>query len=182
MVQSALRRGGPPTRTGTMHQPDMCQPTPHRTVVLCDYCGHPAELVDSGVIYGRSYGLIWLCRGCNAWVGTHANSPDHAPLGRLANAELREWRKLAHAAFDALWRGRGSGARAAAYRWLARELEMDLDDCHIAMFDVEMCRRVVEVCVRSKGSSEIIAEVRRTTGSTPDVDERSGQRLLFYHL
>ena len=37
--------------------------------VICDYCGKPAELVSSEVIYGRDYGhKIWLCRSCMAYV------------------------------------------------------------------------------------------------------------------
>ena len=55
--------------------------------IACDYCQASAELVDSKVIYGRSYGLMWLCRPCGAWVGTHEGTEK--PLGRLANADLR---------------------------------------------------------------------------------------------
>lgn len=41
--------------------------------VYCDYCGRRAEFVDSKVIYGKSYGMIYLCR-CRpgyAYVGVH---------------------------------------------------------------------------------------------------------------
>ena len=27
---------------------------------ICPYCGKPTEFVDSSVIYGRSYGMIYL--------------------------------------------------------------------------------------------------------------------------
>lgn len=37
--------------------------------VICPYCEKPAEFVDSSVIYGRSYGMIYLCRKCGAYVG-----------------------------------------------------------------------------------------------------------------
>lgn len=66
--------------------------------VHCDYCGRRAEYVDSKVIYGKSYGMIYLCRNCMAYVGVHKGSDK--PLGRLANAQLRHWKKEAHAAFD----------------------------------------------------------------------------------
>jgi len=73
--------------------------------VICPYCGKNAVLTDSAVVYhGRSYGMIWLCRPCWAYVGTHKNSRKHAPLGRIANAELRDWKKKVHAAFDPLWK------------------------------------------------------------------------------
>lgn len=29
---------------------------------ICPYCGKPTEYVDSSIIYGRSYGMIYLCR------------------------------------------------------------------------------------------------------------------------
>ena len=55
--------------------------------VYCDYCGRETEYVDSKVIYGKSYGKIYLCRNCMAYVGVHKGTDK--PLGRLANAELR---------------------------------------------------------------------------------------------
>lgn len=54
--------------------------------VYCDYCGRETEYVDSKVIYGKSYGKIYLCRNCMAYVGVHKGTDK--PLGRLANAEL----------------------------------------------------------------------------------------------
>ncbi|WP_278247013.1 zinc-finger-containing protein [Agathobaculum desmolans] len=81
--------------------------------VICNYCGRKAELVDSKVIYGTSYGMMYLCRRCNAYVGCHKGTDR--PLGRLADAELRYWKKAAHAVFDPLWRqGRFRGQRKAA--------------------------------------------------------------------
>ena len=59
--------------------------------VYCDYCGRETEYVDSKVIYGKSYGKIYLCRNCMAYVGVHKGTDK--PLGRLANAELRNWKK-----------------------------------------------------------------------------------------
>lgn len=70
--------------------------------VYCDYCGRETEYVDSKVIYGKSYGKIYLCRNCMAYVGVHKGTDK--PLGRLANAELRNWKKAAHAVFDPLWK------------------------------------------------------------------------------
>lgn len=127
--------------------------------VRCPYCGRPAELVDSAEVYGgRSYGMIWVCRPCDAYVGCHKNSPRYAPLGRLANAELREWKQRAHAVFDPLWQRKmqrdkcsKSAARSAGYQWLAGRLGIEVKDCHIGMFDVDICRRVVEACTEVTG-------------------------------
>ena len=89
--------------------------------VYCDYCGRETEYVDSKVIYGKSYGKIYLCRNCMAYVGVHKGTDK--PLGRLANAELRNWKKAAHAVFDPLWKyGRFRGHRNAAYAWLAQKM------------------------------------------------------------
>ena len=79
-------------------------------VVTCPYCQKPAVLEDSAVVYRwRSYGMIWRCAPCDAYVGTHKNSRQHAPLGRLANKELREWKKAAHRAFDPVWKNCNCG-------------------------------------------------------------------------
>lgn len=123
--------------------------------VQCDYCGQDAALVPGTVIYPHRPDLkhrrFWHCAPCDAHVGTHRNS-DGKPLGRLANAELRRAKIAAHAAFDPLWRAKvlrdgcsKSKARGAGYRWLAKQLGIDPKDCHIGMFDVEMCERVVDV-------------------------------------
>lgn len=50
--------------------------------VYCDYCGRQAEYVDSKVVYGKSYGMMYLCRNCMAYVGVHKGTDK--PLGRLA--------------------------------------------------------------------------------------------------
>jgi len=122
--------------------------------VICPYCFGEAELTDSAEVYdGRSYGPIWLCRPCQAWVGVHKNDDLARPLGRLADAELREWKKRAHAAFDPLWKRKmqrdncwAKEARGAGYRWLAKSIGIPFEECHIGMFDVGLCRRVVEIC------------------------------------
>lgn len=90
---------------------------------------------------------FWVCWACRAWVGCHDDDLTR-PLGRLANAELRQAKIAAHAAFDGIWRGKMR--RGAAYRWLAAQLGIDARDCHIGMFDVDQCRRAVEACNRSE--------------------------------
>lgn len=126
----------------------------------CPYCQRKAILVDSAEIYGRSYGMAWLCRPCDAYVRTHKNSKRHAPLGRLANADLRHWKKQAHAAFDPIWQHntiKECSTRAAAYSWLSERLGIDVRRCHIGEFNVEQCKRVVAICatLESEPSSGI---------------------------
>ena len=119
--------------------------------VFCDYCGRRAEFVDSKIVYGRSYGKIYLCKHCMAFVGVHKGTDQ--PLGRLANAELRYWKKEAHAAFDPLWKyGRFKGYRNAAYAWLAERMGLPVEKTHIGMFDVRECKKAIQICRNERSS------------------------------
>lgn len=124
--------------------------------VFCDYCREPCHLVTDVELYGRSYGgaMFWKCDPCGAWVGCHRNSRDFLPIGRLANSELRTAKIAAHTAFDPLWRHKmnvgkmsKNRARKEAYGWLSLKMGVDPKLCHIGMFDVPHCKRVVEICL-----------------------------------
>lgn len=110
----------------------------------CPYCGAAVVCKDSSIIYGRSYGPVWMCSNwpkCDAYVGCQKGS--NKPLGRLANPELRFWKKQAHTKFDKLWQ-HGDLSRTDAYTWLSKELSIPLDKCHIGMFDTDQCKAVCE--------------------------------------
>jgi hypothetical protein len=122
-------------------------------IVICPYCGKKAELKTGREIYaGRGSWdgkKFWVCEPCNAWVGCHDRNERYGrvgdePLGRLANKELREAKMKAHLAFDPIWKKK-SMKRKEAYAWLAKKLGIPADECHIGMFDVDMCREVVIV-------------------------------------
>ena len=94
----------------------------------CPYCGSNVSRVDSTQIYGRSYGLVYLCDrypACDAYVGCH---PDGTPKGSLANRRLRAFRKTAHAFFDPLWKERTKvfESRKTAYIWLGEKMNLPL--------------------------------------------------------
>lgn len=120
--------------------------------VVCEYCGQDAVLVKGRDIYRGNHRQdymsadYWFCRPCEAWVGCHRGTT--IPLGRLANAALREAKQRAHAAFDPIWLGERNRkmARGIMYHWLARELGISVEDCHIGAFDLETCDRVVSIC------------------------------------
>ena len=114
---------------------------------VCGYCEGKPSLVDSSKVYKKSYGNIWLCE-CGARVGVHKQSNE--PLGRLADKELRGFKKLAHAAFDPMWDCRVTGSRKKAYAWLANEMGMTKDRCHIGMMDVEQCKWIIDLCKEQK--------------------------------
>lgn len=112
--------------------------------VICPYCNQPAKLVDSAVVYGgRSYGNIWDCRPCDAYVGVHKNNDKNMPLGRLANAELRAWKIKAHAAFDPIWKD-GRMSRGKAYALLQELMGLPKEHSHIGLFDVADCKRLID--------------------------------------
>jgi len=132
---------------------------------LCPYCLQAAKLVGGEAIYPNRPDLFdlkfWQCAPCEAYVGCHkkgaliASHPKKkfsngtVPLGRLANAELRASKSRAHWAFDPLWKG-GPMTRTAAYRWLADELGIPLERCHIGEFDVNQCRRVASLALAKR--------------------------------
>jgi hypothetical protein len=110
----------------------------------CPYCGKDVLLRDSAMVYGRSYGMIYVCSGwpkCDSYVGCQKGTEK--ALGRLANPELRFWKKKAHDIFDKLWK-HGEMSRTDAYIWLSRELAIHPDKCHIGMFDIDQCKSVCD--------------------------------------
>lgn len=111
--------------------------------MLCPYCNSDMLLRDSSVIYGKSYGMAFVCAKypkCDTYVGTHkAGHMRGQPLGTPANAELRNARKLLHGHFDPLWK-HCYLTRSVAYRMLSDLMGIPASECHIAMFDIQRCR------------------------------------------
>ena len=119
--------------------------------VNCDYCRKPAVMQTGNQVYTHRPDLkdklFWVCEPCCARVGCHQGTTK--PLGRLANSKLRYWKRQAHSAFDPLWRS-GDKKRNQAYRWLAREMKIDRDLCHIGLFNIEECKKVIEICLKNE--------------------------------
>lgn len=113
----------------------------------CPYCGKMSVQTSGREIYPHRPDLyskvFYQCAPCDAYVGCHPGTDR--PMGRLANAELRRAKLAAHAAFDPIWKG-GRRNRRSAYKWLAGKLGISPDECHIGMFDVERCRKVIAIC------------------------------------
>lgn len=112
----------------------------------CQYCDNEAVWVENKEIYGRNYGksyMTWLCKPCDAYVGCHNNTKQSK--GSLANRELRELRKQAHALFDPLWK-ETDRARGSAYAWLVKNTGVQ----HIGESSKEEALKVIEFLNQQK--------------------------------
>lgn len=131
----------------------------------CPYCGGKAQLRDASSIYHsfKYRGKMFVCENfpkCDSYVGCHPNTTK--PLGRMANKKLRTMKSKAHEYFDPLWKKRVfarkkslSYNRTKAYQWLAEQLDLPESKCHIGLFDVDMCRKVMDVCSKKQIEEDI---------------------------
>jgi hypothetical protein len=130
--------------------------------------------------------MIYHCKSCDAWVGVHKGT--NKPLGRLANRELRDWKKKAHAAFDPLWQEklrrrkleRGNGYKKAWARGGLATAGLHESWASIARtatseFDVEKCQKVVELYRTSCAFS--IAQGRQCAYNDNELAEWAGEQL-----
>lgn len=122
---------------------------------VCVECGRMGVATTGAVLFPANPAIasrVFFVCPCGAWTGSHEGTA--VPRGRPGNALTRQMRTLAHEAFDPIWRRshirrrdkHRAQARARAYRWLAQELGLHIDDCHIGLFDAAMCERVIQVC------------------------------------
>ncbi len=62
-----------------------------------------------------------------------------------------QWQEMAATAFRKRWDYPGNGTRSRkrgkAERWLAHKLGISKDQCEIALFDIDTCKKVVAVCL-----------------------------------
>ncbi len=143
--------------------------------VICDYCGKHAHLVGGDVIYPHRPDLhaarFWRCAPCEAWVGCHPSARRNGggvgdgtvPMGRLADQALRTARSRVHRVFDRLWDdGR---TRMLAYHWLAAQMGIPAQQCHIGMFDLNQCSQALRIC-KEKLSYETTASERYGAGAS----------------
>lgn len=120
---------------------------------VCDYCGARAVLVRGGdehYPYRDDHGPLWLCAACEAWIGIPARSTRNVPLGRLANAALRDAKSRLHDVLEPLVAGKVRRdrvnpfeARARAIRWVAEELGFDPLPASIHHLSLEQCEQAI---------------------------------------
>ena len=64
-------------------------------------------------------------------------------MGLLADEPMRRGKKMCHALFDPLWQGKEPArrTRVEAYRWLAGEMGIALEDCYFGHFNIHQIRQ-----------------------------------------
>lgn len=113
---------------------------------LCAECQRPMALrVGAHLRNQEAKRPFWGCTGYPACRGAHGAHPNGEPLGVPGDKPTREARARAHEAFDRIWRAQHTRlmSRDEAYGWMARELGLSRDECHIARFDEETCARLI---------------------------------------
>lgn len=109
--------------------------------MICPFCGKEAVWCENKAVYGKNYGksyMCYLCKPCDAYVGCHNNSKK--PLGQMANREMREWRKRAHAVVDPLWKS-NKYKRSTVYARLSEAFGYPV---HVGESDIETCKKIIE--------------------------------------
>lgn len=121
-----------------------------KTPTICRYCGGVIRLVPAETVYrvssnrlGMKDEKIYQCQNCNARVGCHKGT--NRPLGNVANEVLRLKRIETHQVFDSFWKQRNM-SRTAAYKWLAKRMDLPSETAHIGGFEMDQCQKVIELC------------------------------------
>lgn len=116
--------------------------------------------MSSAEYYGTNYGTnLYVCVPCDARVGTHGKG--RTPLGTMANAELRELRRLCHARFDVRWKTK-KVSRSKAYQQLAEMMNLPAEKAHIGMFDVSQCEKLLTLLPKeTKNMSNLAAMAQK---------------------
>lgn len=122
----------------------------------CNICGGEVVYTSNASIYGRKYGsgYCYLCMQCGAYVGTHKPWPKRA-LGILANKEMRDLKMQCHEIFDSFWRGKPKAGkkRHDLYCWLAKEMNIPVEECHFGYFDQQQLEKALELLESVKSLS-----------------------------
>lgn len=118
--------------------------------VICPYCRKPTIYTDSKIVYGVSYGMIYLCFDCDAYVGVHKGTSK--ALGRLANRELRALKQEAHRLFDVHWLNAKNKRkkRTEMYKWMSEILDTPLEYTHIGFFKKDTLEKLINLLENNK--------------------------------
>jgi hypothetical protein len=118
----------------------------------CPYCNKPTNYVDSKEVYhDKSYGMIYLCKPCNAYIGVTPGTNN--AIGRLANKELRELKKMLHGLLQILITHKASQtnmrkeeAGELAYKWVAKQLNLPNGFAKLSYLNESQCEQLINIC------------------------------------
>jgi hypothetical protein len=112
---------------------------------VCDACSSPSIIytteADVKGTNKRKWPYIWYCRNCKASVGCHPNT--NLPLGYMASPYISHLRATLHAIIDPLWQSK-LGTRKEIYSWIAKELCLSDEFCHIAQLSLTQLKIAIE--------------------------------------
>ncbi|KAF7964113.1 hypothetical protein AWV80_02135 [Cupriavidus sp. UYMU48A] len=138
------------------------RPIPALPQPVCDYCGARALLASAGeeaYPYLDDHGPVWICVACQAWIGVRTRSKHNVPLGRLANAALRERKMRLHDALEPLVaakirrdRVNAFEARGKAMKWLIASLDLDVTTPSIHALSLEQCEQAIRYTAEFQAS------------------------------
>lgn len=125
-----------------------------KTGYVCRYCGG-ATVASIIKKVRRDDKAVRICWDCDAWVGCHEETG--VPFGMVAKEDLRRARILAHEYFDPIFKSglvkilmpgfiKDTSWRQKSYIWLASQLSIPVDECHIGMFDIDFCVKTAAIC------------------------------------
>ena len=112
----------------------------------CDLCKSKNIIfTDNEIIYGLNIGdwpKCYYCKNCSAIVGCHKGT--NLPLGFMASKQTRKLRSKLHIIFDKLWLEKLM-SRSQAYNWLARQLDIKEEHCHISWMNKETLAKAIDL-------------------------------------
>lgn len=116
-----------------------------KPIPICPRCGQPATRCETPT------GLKNRCEPCGLW--SRGSKPLRDEAGHLAERDRITARRNAHAVFDRLWL-EGHLQREVAYVWLAQELGIERDLCHMSLMDTETAQHALKAAKAIRASLE----------------------------
>lgn len=122
---------------------------------ICPYCNCETRLVKGDAIYTQrandprppaylSRNHYQCVNNPDHYVGTYTNSKKY--FGRIADAELRIWKRRGHEIFEPLWKDlKYFKSSQQAYRWLSNLMELPKKHTHFGMFTIEQCKQAIDI-------------------------------------
>lgn len=86
----------------------------------------------------------------------------HKPL---KPSPLHKLKAECHKHFDKLWKMKGGMTRVQAYAWLAKQLNIPIEDCHFSRFDLKTLKQakslVIDKVSKMKARRQSLTQRRR---------------------